>query len=293
MRISLIDVDSKIPNLALMKISAYHKKKGDKVGFNLKNPDRIYTSIVFTKNKGKAKNRSIDGIERYFGGSGYNLSIKLPDEIEFIKPDYDLYPSDCMMGFTTRGCNRRCYFCIVPKKEGRFKIWQHPKEFYDERFSIVKLLDDSILWDKKHAKKVLNFYFDRNVTVDMIQGYDIRLIDENIADLILKSTKGMIRFAFDDTKIEPIVRSKIELLKNIGFDIRNKVMFYCYCHDDSMHDDTLYRCNVLKELGTNAFVMFNCEKHRTSRIKNLMYWCNRKIIYWSIQYEKYSKLLHT
>jgi hypothetical protein len=41
MRVSLIDIDSIIPNLALMKISAYHKSKGDVVGFKLPSPDKI------------------------------------------------------------------------------------------------------------------------------------------------------------------------------------------------------------------------------------------------------------
>lgn len=316
MRISLIDVDSKIPNLALMKISAYHKAKGDVVGFNLYNPDKIYTSIIFTKNNGKALNQRLsDGIKFEFGGSGINYKW-LPDKIEFIKPDYDLYnglvcqkcgstKGNCSckhkkyggiyfsMGYTTRGCNRKCYFCIVHKKEGRFKRWQHPDDFYCEHFNQVKLMDNSILWDKMWTQEVLNYFIDKDVDVDMTQGYDIRLVDEDVADLILRSTKGIIRFAFDDTKIEPIIREKIELLKDVGFDIRNKVQFYCYCHNDSMHDDTLYRCKVLKNLGTNAFVMYNCDKPRTSRIRNLIYWCNRKVIYWSIPYEEYYKKAHT
>lgn len=293
MRISLVDVDSKIPNLALMKISAYHKAKGDQVGFNLSNPDKIYQSIVFTKNRGRALNKTIVDIPVEYGGSGINLNSKLPDKIEFIKPDYELYPSEYSQGFTSRGCNRKCSFCIVHKKEGRFKRWQHPDDFYCEHFNQVKLMDNSILWDKMWTQEVLNYFIDKDVDVDMTQGYDIRLVNEDVADLILRSTKGIIRFAFDDTKIEPIIREKIELLKDVGFDIRNKVQFYCYCNDDSMHDDTLYRCKVLKDLGTNAFVMYNCDKPRTSRIRNLIYWCNRKVIYWSIPYEQYYKKAHT
>jgi len=82
MRISLIDVDSKIQNLALMKLSAYHKQKGDTVGLKLSNPDKIYTSIVFKKNNGKALNQTLDNVKRVFGGSGFDLTVKLPKEIE-------------------------------------------------------------------------------------------------------------------------------------------------------------------------------------------------------------------
>ena len=143
MRISLIDVDSKIPNLALMKISAYHTQKGDTVGFELLNPDRVYTSIIFTKNKGKALNQHLPhkGIEFMFGGSGINLNSKLPDKIEIIKPDYDLYPSKYSQGFTTRGCVRKCYFCVVPQKEGTLVKHQHPKDFYDDRFDTIMIME--------------------------------------------------------------------------------------------------------------------------------------------------------
>ena len=146
MKISLIDVDSKIPNLALMKISAYHKLKGDLVGFNLSNPDKIYSSIIFKKNYGKSLNGHLSDVPIVYGGSGYDLNVKLPDEIEFIKPDYDLYPSEYSQGFTSRGCNRNCYFCLVPKKEGCFKVNQHPKEFYDPKFKDIMLMDNNILF---------------------------------------------------------------------------------------------------------------------------------------------------
>lgn len=294
MRISLIDVDSKIPNLALMKISYWHKIRGDAVGFNLKNPDRIYCSIVFTKNKGKALNQKLTDVKIIYGGSGYSLTKVLPYDIEMWKPDYDLYPSEYMLGFTSRGCDRNCYFCKVPQKEGEFKVWQHPKEFYDDRFDTVKLLDNNILLNKEWFKQVAKWYLDHNVKVDMTQGYDIRLLDEAVLDLILQiKSKEMLKFAFDDTKLEDIVRKKIQTLKDHGVNTKNDVAFYCYCHDDKMHDDALYRANILRSLRVNADIMFNCETPKTQRIKALMKWSWRKQLFWSIPYEKYSKLLHT
>ncbi len=288
MRISLIDVDSKIPNLALMKISAYHKKIGNIIDFNLPNPDVIYSSIVFTKNKNKAKNITLNGIPRVFGGSGYSLSKKLPDKIEFIKPDYDLYPTEYMMGFTSRGCNRNCYFCIVPKKEGCFKIHQHPKDFYDDRFNSVKLLDNNILLDKDWFKQVANWYLDHNVKVDMTQGYDIRLLDPISANIILDiKSKEVVNFAFDDIKLTDIVKQKIKLLTEIGFNLRSDIQFYVYCDSDNMFDDALKRCNILKELGTNAFLMFNCDHKRTRRIKGLQRWCNRRWLFWKMPFSEY------
>jgi len=105
MIVLLVDVDSKISNLALMKISAYHKLLGDTVGFGIENPDKVYISCIFKKNAGQAK-----GIARYYpdaeidiGGSGVDLKKQLPNEIEMIKPDYDLYPSTYSQDYTTRG----------------------------------------------------------------------------------------------------------------------------------------------------------------------------------------------
>ena len=294
-RISLIDVDSKIPNLALMKISAYHKSKGDTVGFNLKYPDKIYQSIVFTKNRGKALNKTLIEIPVEYGGSGISLKSRLPDEIEFIKPDYDLYPSEYSMGFTSRGCNRNCYFCIVTKKEGGFKKWQHPSEFHDDRFKTMKLLDNNILLDKDRFKKLSDWFYDNNVRVDMTQGYDVRLLDDEILTYIIqiRDKSVPLKFAFDDTSLESIVRDKIQMIKDAGVNTRSHVAFYCYCHDDSMFDDTLYRSNVLRSLNVNADVMFNCDMPKTQRVKALMKWSWRKQLFWGIPFNEYSKVLHT
>ena len=102
MRILLIDIDSKIPNLALMKLSAYHRTCNDDVGFDITDPDKVYASVIFRKNK-----HLVDGLKFYYpnadiiiGGSGYDISVSLPDEIELMKPDYSLYPEcDYSIGF--------------------------------------------------------------------------------------------------------------------------------------------------------------------------------------------------
>lgn len=49
-QVLLINVDSTIPNLALMKLSTYHKSIGDSVGFNITDPDIVYASVIFSWN---------------------------------------------------------------------------------------------------------------------------------------------------------------------------------------------------------------------------------------------------
>lgn len=286
MRVSLIDVDSKIPNLALMKISAYHKKKGDTVGLDLSNPDKIYTSIVFKKNNGYSKNKPLIDIENVFGGSGYDLSIKLPDEIEFIKPDYDLYPSGYSQGFTSRGCVRDCYFCIVRYKEGKFIKHQHPKEFHDDRFDTIMIMDNNWLADREWFFETSNWIIDKGLKV-IENGLDIRFIDEKIISQLQDLNIKMWHFAFDFVELESIIKEKISLLKDCGVNVRSKVSVYVYCHDESMYNDALYRINILRDLGTNAFIMWNCDKRRSKKINDLIHWCNRKWLYWKIPFTEY------
>ena len=135
-RILLIDVDSKIPNLALMKLSAWHKERGDNVallrGSQVElgdKPDKIYASIIYKKNR-----HSLDYLIAQcpdiidIGGSGYDLKKELPPVIEAMRPDYSLYPEcDYSIGFASRGCIRHCHFCIVHDKEGYFRRVQHPR----------------------------------------------------------------------------------------------------------------------------------------------------------------------
>ena len=129
MNIALVDIDShNFPNLVLMKLSAWHKVQGDKTyllrpkdilnGDNLFTPyDKIYGACVFRENANIAKAIEVAG--GYVAGSGSGKTDTLPDEIEHIMPDYSLYGiTDTAYGFLTRGCPRRCPFCIVSEKEG-------------------------------------------------------------------------------------------------------------------------------------------------------------------------------
>jgi len=92
-KIGLIDVDGHdYPNLALMKISAYHKSIGDIVEFaTIGEYDIIYKSKVFTFTP-DVDNNLITSKQVFKGGTGYDITSKLPMEIEKICPDYTLYP---------------------------------------------------------------------------------------------------------------------------------------------------------------------------------------------------------
>ena len=174
MKIGLYDVDSKIPNLPLMKLSAWHKQKGDQVEkysplFHF-SYDKIYASkVFFDSNKGYLRNDMI------IGGSGYNLTLKLSHEIEHIYPDYDLYNCKHAMGFITRGCIRKCGFCIVPRKEGYIRKNADLSEFCKEQEKVM-LLDNNILAYENHFFNWLILLFsDMNLHQAYVQLYSIYL----------------------------------------------------------------------------------------------------------------------
>ena len=294
--ILLVNIDSKIPNLALMKISAWHKALGDSVGFDIQDPDKVYISCIFKKNASQAK-----GIATYYpnaridiGGCGIDLKNTLPDEIEWTKPDYDLYPSTFSQGYTTRGCVNKCGFCIVPEKEGKIKIAQHPSIFHDKRFDTCMIMDNNLfaappLWQDD----VFSWFILNQIKMLSPQGWDARLLTENRWALLsaIKHAQA-IHFAWDDVKDEKHIVRAIDIMKQAGITdghLRRNVSFYVLAgYGSSTFEDALYRCTRLKEMGTQAFVMPYHKKDK--RTNALARWANRPWLYWSIPFEDYKKV---
>lgn len=121
MNIGLIDVDGhNFPNYALMKISAYHKSIGDTVEWAdpmFGEYDLVYKSKIFTFTP---DNMDVYECKVLKGGTGYDIKSKLPDYIEsHTMLDYTIYPQfNFSIQFLSRGCIRRCPFCLVREKEG-------------------------------------------------------------------------------------------------------------------------------------------------------------------------------
>lgn len=151
MKIGLIDVDShNFPNLALMKISAYHKNRGDSVEWwnGFQHYDVVYKSRVFTDEYSTDIDYCINADEVIKGGTGYDLQNRLPNEIEHQYPDYSLYNiTDRAYGFLTRGCPRHCPFCIVTEKEGNTHTVADLSEFWNGQPEIM-LMDSNITASK-------------------------------------------------------------------------------------------------------------------------------------------------
>ena len=172
------------PNYALMKISAYHKARGDTVSWW--NPleshfyDLIYSSKVFdfTPENPYLPARAIRG------GTGYGLMAELPPEVDAVFPDYSIYPAcDYAIGYITRGCPNNCQWCVVPDKEGDIKPYRHWRELVRPDSNKLVLMDNNIL-ACGHGISELESLIDSGYYIDLNQGMDAWLIDERIADII-------------------------------------------------------------------------------------------------------------
>lgn len=295
-RILLIDADSTIPNLAFMKISAYHKSIGDIVGFNVEDPDKVYCSIIFKKNRHMA-----DGLRFLYpnadidiGGSGYDLKKTLPEYIESMTPDYSIYPNNkSYYGFTTRGCIRHCPFCIVHDKEGGFRrIFGDVDSALESimgnhELTEMTFLDNNILADRDWFIELCNTLHSRfpKMKVDFNQGLDIRLIDDESAKALSKLrpiTKW--KFAFDMMSYKDKVLKGIEIL-NRYIKVRSMVLFYVYVDGDYQIPDAVARCRTLKENGATAYAMLNLDVGHTKRMKTFKRW-TRPWLFWSCDFDE-------
>ena len=297
MKIGLIDVDGhNFPNLALMKLSAWHKSQGDSVEWYQPmfsgHMDKVYMSKVFSFTPDYEYFVDADEIIR--GGSGYaitlesgkevynkNLDAPLPDEIEHMYPDYSIYNiTDTAYGFLSRGCPRGCSFCHVAAKEGRksYKV-ADLSEFWSGQKNIV-LCDPNIL-ACRDWKDLMQQLIDSKAWIDINQGLDIRLMTAEKAEMIKQMKVKELHFAWDRYQDKDIIVPKLKEFKAITkLDIR-KLIVYVLCNYDTTLEQDLERIYTLRELGYWAYVMLYDKEHipRGHTYKKLQRWVNNRFIF--------------
>ena len=289
MKIGLIDVDGHhYPNLALMKLSAWHKSQGDTVEWwwGWGQYDRVYMSKVFDETYSPDIPEPVNASEIIKGGTGYGMDNILPGEIEHIYPDYSLYPEltkETAYGFLTRGCPRGCHFCIVAKKEGRksSKV-ADLSEWWRGQKNIV-LMDPNLLACPDHMD-LLGQLAESRAWVDVNQGADARLLNrENIAALNQVRLKR-IHFAWDDMGQSAEVLRGLELYAKYGEiqDHRRRLVYVLTNYGTTM-EENLYRIYKLRELDYDPYVMIYDKPSAPKEIKRLQRWCNNRIIFKSCE----------
>lgn len=290
MKIGLLDVDSKnkkpkYPNLALMKLSAWHKAQGDQVDWwwGIGHYDRVYMAKVFDDTYTDDMPEPYNTDEVVKGGTGYSMSLTLPDEVEHIYPDYSIYPQfteDTAYGFLTRGCPRGCHFCIVADKEGRkSEKVADLDEWWNGQKNIV-LMDPNILAYKGH-KDLLQQLVDSKAWVDINQGMDCRLLTNDNIDLINQLKLKNIHFAWDYMKEEKAVLRGLELYSQLA---RRKVhgaygAVYVLTNYDTTMEENLHRIYTLRDMGYDPYVMIYDKPHAPKEIRRLQGWCNNRRIF--------------
>ena len=274
-KIGLIQIDGKMPNLALMKLANWHKKQGD---------DPIFIDL------------STLGINEWYGskifmgGSGYDIKQKLPKDIEVQVPDYDLFNIDYSMGFTSRGCIKDCGFCIVKEKEGNLFECGFEKDIKHSKFV---MMDNNFLASPLWKDK-LNFFIDNNIKVCFNQGLDITLIDEEKVQLLSKVKyyslgfkARRLYFAFDNPAMEYIFKEKMKIL--LKYIPARHIMVYMIVGYNTTFSQDMYRFNIIKGFGCDPFVMIYNNK-RDSTLRHFARWVNKRIYKSDSNFDNYRRL---
>ena len=294
MLIGLHDSDSTgFPNYALMKISAWHKAQGDIVEWW--NPlyfsyDKVYSSKVFTFTP-ECPYLPENTVR---GGTGYGIYDPLPDEIDAMYPDYSIYPKvKYAIGFLTRGCIRRCPWCVVPKKEGLIRPYRTWREIKRPDSRDIVFMDNNVL-ACSHGIEQMRDMVGQDVRVDFNQGIDARLITPEIAE-ILGSLKWIrfIRTACDTDNMTEVVLEKAKLLERYG--VKPWRLFVYVLVKDIPSAER--RVLALRNAGMNMFAQpyrdFETNVEPPQELKAFARWVDNKAVFKSAKtFAEYRKGIH-
>lgn len=307
MKIGLIDVDGhNFPSIPLMKLSAHHKSRGDQTEFYnpwdgyLEPYDIVYMSKVFSFTPDY--DNPVYAKEVHRGGSGYCIElvdgkevyhterdINLPDEIEHIYPDYELYGiTDTAYGFLTRGCPRGCGFCHVKAKEGgcSYKVADLDEFWRDQKR--ICLCDPNILACPDHME-LLQQLSDSKAVVEFNQGLDVRLITDHNIELLKQIKLKDIHFAYDRYQDKAIIESKLKAFKDAtGYDKdKGRVMVYILCNYDTTIEQDIERIQFCRSLNFSPYPMIYDKEHADPIYRKLQRWCNNFVFWKCPTFEEY------
>jgi hypothetical protein len=279
--IGIHDADkTDFPNLALMKLSAAYKTKGNEVEFYREGVEygKVVSSKVFTfTEEAKLPEGAI------LGGFSRGLTV-LPEAVEHLCPDYSLYGTDYSMGFLTRGCPRKCSFCFVPEKEGEIRAHAPVEEFL--RHKEVVLLDNNVL-AHPHGIAQIERLAELRVKVDFNQGLDARLIDDAMARRLAKlKWRVPVRLACDSFAMQSDIQKAVTWLR---WHNCTPTSYFVYVLVKEVEEAT-ERIKFLKGLRLDPFAQPYIDKEGTPpslEQRQLARWCNTRQAFKSMTFDEY------
>lgn len=276
--VHLLQIDGKIPNIALMRLAAHHRERGDEVvyhhadsllgvhPFQFGREDKIYASLIFVRSRVIAEELLRGRPDAIIGGTGWDFTSTLEGiGVETPTQDYTIYPKYRQsIGFTQRGCRLKCSFCVVPKKEGGVKptatiadIWRGdpwPRE--------IILLDNDFFGQPQWRERIKELR-DGNFKVSFNQGINARCITDEAAEAIAsvnyrddQMKSKMIYTAWDSRADEERLFAGLNRLVKYGVKPDN-IMVYMLCGywPDETQADREYRRKRLRDFGARPFPM--------------------------------------
>ena len=308
--VALLHADGKLPNLALMKLSAYFRARGDRVA--LVRPGvsrstlfgerpRCFGSSIFLFSDKARRLLDSEWGPITWGGTGVRVESSLAEvdasvDWEAVAPDYSLYPEcDYSMGFTQRGCRLKCHFCVVPKKEGKplsvrtiAQIWRgpgHPKK--------VNLLDNDFFGQPRESwQERIREIREGGFRVSLSQGINVRMVDEESAAALASVEyrdgdfkERTLYTAWDNLGDEAIFKNGVATLKAAGIPPKHlRVYMLIGFAKDETWDRIHYRFNEMVALGCEPYPMPFDQSRRD--LKRFQRWAVTGL-YRAIPFEKY------
>ena len=296
------------PNLAIMKLSAWHKQHGDMVEWynGLQHYDRVYISKVFSTTPESGMVINADEVIR--GGTGYAIELvdgrevwngndkPLPYEVEHIMPDYSLYPmvKDTAIGFLSRGCPRGCHFCHVASKEGRrsYKV-ADLYEWWNGQRNIC-LCDPNILACKEWPELLVQLATS-GARVDINQGMDARLLTVEKVEMLNRINLSTIHFAWDDYRQKDAVLRGLQCFSDHfrrKLDRGHFAQVFVLTNFDTTPEQDLERIYTLRNMGYEPYVMVYDKQHAAPFYKSLQRWVNMRAIFHRVKtFDEYNQKL--
>ncbi len=282
MKIGLYNLQPLYTNIALEKIRTYYKSHHhiveDCSPLEAKQYDVVYCSSIFDWTNQRYVQPSF-----IKGGTGFDLTTTLPLEIDNVLPRIN-------KGFTTRGCIRKCEFCVVPQKEGYIHIVGDLLDLWDAKSTSIILYDNNILAVPEHFALICRQARQHNLKLDFNQGLDHRLLTPELVDLMKSIRHVEYRFAFDHQVSTKTVDKAITLLQSKGI---NRCSWYTLIGYDSTLEDDLFRLNYLRNRNQIAYVQRfkGKQKPRIQRNKTeliaLARWANQHHLYRAMSWQQF------